>query len=320
MYALIAGLLLLSVIVFFEFYLEEQLQSPNTRSVLMFIRYSSTPFIIAFIIYSMAANVRWFVFIPAIALTIIDFISLFNGVVFSLDDAGQLQRGPLGYLPYIMVGLYSVLLVYILIKRSNKRYTEIFPILFLCFAFVSGLILPFVLGKDFSKLFCVTIVIAVFVHYVFSILQLTEKDSLTGLLNRQAFYASIENDEKSINALVSIDMNGLKRINDTQGHAAGDKALETIAICFLQAVTSKQSAYRIGGDEFVIICRNSTEDEVTQLIDRIRNNVSKTEYKCAIGYSYYPEGTDTIDDMLKESDEKMYADKSAFYAAKEKKD
>ena len=54
---------------------------------------------------------------------------------------------------------------------------------------MSGLILPFALGKDFSKLFCITIVIAVFVHYVFSILQITEKDPLTGLLNRQAFYA-----------------------------------------------------------------------------------------------------------------------------------
>lgn len=43
---------------------------------------------------------------------------------------------------------------------------------------------------------------------------------------------------------------------------------------------------------------------------------SATPYKCAAGYSYYPNGTDSIEDMLKESDEKMYADKSAFYAAK----
>ena len=66
----------------------------------------------------------------------------------------------------------------------------------------------------------------------------------------------------------------------------------------------------------MIICRRATEDEVKQLIERIRKNVSKTEYKCAIGYSYYPNGTDSIDKMLKESDEKMYEDKSAFYAAK----
>lgn len=314
MYSLIGGLFLLSIAVFFEFYLEDQGKATDSRLILMFIRYSATPFIIAFIIYTMAVNTRWFVFIPAIALTIVNFISLYNGIVFSLDENGQLKRGVLGYLPYILVGVYSVLLVYILIKRSNKRSTEIFPILFLCFAFVSGLMLPFVLGKDFSKLFCITIVIAVFVHYVFSILLLTEKDSLTGLLNRQAFYASIENDARSINALVSIDMNGLKVINDTEGHAAGDKALETIALCFLQSAASKQSVYRIGGDEFVIICRWASEDDVKALIDRIRKNVSKTKYKCAIGYSYAPNGAAAIDEMLKESDEKMYADKSAFYA------
>ena len=124
-----------------------------------------------------------------------------------------------------------------------------------------------------------------------------------------------DDDAKSINALVSIDMNGLKVINDTEGHAAGDKALETISACFLQAVSSKESVYRIGGDEFVIICRRITEDDVRKLIDRIRNNISKTKYRCAIGYSYSPNGADSLDDMLSVSDEKMYADKSSFYAA-----
>ena len=309
MYALICGLFLLSIIVFFEFYLEEHGVSTNARLVLISIRYSATPFIVAFIIYTMAVNVHWIVFLPAICLAIINIISLFNGIVFSIEEFA-INDGP-----GILVGIYSVVLVYILIRRSNKRYTEIFPILFLCFAFVSGLILPFALGKDFSKLFCITIVIAVFVHYVFSILQMTEKDPLTGLLNRQAFYASIDDDAKSINALVSIDMNGLKVINDTEGHAAGDKALETISACFLQAVSSKESVYRIGGDEFVIICRRITEDDVRKLIDRIRNNISKTKYRCAIGYSYSSNGADSLDDMLSVSDEKMYADKSSFYAA-----
>ena len=315
MYALICGLFLLSLIVFFEFYMEEQGVSTNYRLVLMAIRYSATPFIVAFIIYTMAVDVRWTIFLPAIVLVVINVVSLFTGVVFSLDEDGQLRRGVLGYLPYILVGIYSVVLVYILIKRSNKRYTEIFPIMFLCFAFVSGLILPFVLGKDFSKLFCITIVIAVFVHYVFSILQLTEKDPLTGLLNRQAFYALIDDDAKNINALVSIDMNGLKVINDTEGHAAGDKALETISACFLHAASTKESVFRIGGDEFVIICRRENEDDVRKLIDRLREYISKTKYKCAIGYCYSPDGEDSIDDMLTISDKKMYADKSAFYAA-----
>lgn len=315
MYALILWLFLLAITVFFEFFFEEQHVLPGARLILMSIRYSATPLIIAFIIYTMAINTRWFVFIPAYILTIIDGISVFTGIVFSLDDNGILQRGPLGYLPYIMVGLYCTFLVYILIKRSNKRHTEIFPIVFLCFAFVSGLLLPFFLGKDYSKVFCITIVIAIFIYYVFSILQMSEKDSLTGLLNRQAFYTSVNDEVSNINALVSIDMNGLKEINDKEGHAAGDKALETIAICFLGATTAKETVYRIGGDEFVILCRRVTEDEVKQLIELIQKNLSKTKYKCAIGYSFHPEATESIDEMMKESDEKMYSDKAAYYTA-----
>lgn len=315
MYALIVWLFLLTLVVFFEFLLEEQKALPNIRLALMAIRYSATPLIIAFIIYTMAINIRWYVFIPAYILTVIDIVSIYTGIVFSLDEEGILRRGFLGYLPYIMVGAYCTLLVYILIRRSNKRRSELFPIMFLCFAFVSGLFLPFFLGKDYSKIFSVTIVIAVFIYYVFSILQLTEKDSLTGLLNRQAFYASVNDEVKTINALVSIDMNGLKTINDTQGHAAGDKALSTIAICFLKAVTAKQTVYRIGGDEFVILCRRATEDDVKQLVERIKKSIAKTEYKCAIGYSFHTEAPESIDDMLKESDEKMYADKAAFYEA-----
>ena len=155
--------------------------------------------------------------------------------------------------------------------------------------------------------------IALFVYYVFSIIQQTSKDSLTGLLNRQAYYTAVNDNPKDITALVSIDMNGLKAINDTGGHAAGDTALETLALCFMRAVKGKQTVYRVGGDEFVIVCRKSSKNEIRQLVERVRKNVSKTEYSCAVGYGYSPDGTIPIDELLKESDEIMYKDKARYY-------
>ena len=314
LYALILALFIFSMIVFLEFALEEKDAMPIVRLTLMAIRYSATPLIISFIIYTLAKHMHWGVFVPAIILTILDVLSIFTGIVFSLNSEGKLQRGPLGYLPYIMVGLYSVILVYLLIKRSFKRPSDILPIAFLCLAFASGLILPFVLGKEYSKLFCVTITIALFVYYVFLILQLTEKDALTGLFNRQSFYAATGNDKKDLNALILIDMNGLKAINDLEGHAAGDKALETLAVCFMQVTTSKDSVYRIGGDEFVIVCRKVSEEDVQSLIGCIRNKVAETKYHCAIGYSFSSGGNKDIDAMLKESDEMMYKDKMDYYS------
>lgn len=313
MYVLIAAVFGLSVIVFAEFYMDDLGILKNLRVVLMAIRYSATPVIISLILYALLKRARWYVFIPAMALTLINVISIFTGIVFSISDTNTLQRGPLGYLPFIAVGLYSVFLVCVLFKQSNKQSTEIVPIVFLCFAFVSGLIFPFILGKDYSQIFCTTIVIALFVYYVFLIIQLTKKDPLTGLLNRQAYYASVNDNPKDITALLSIDMNGLKAINDTGGHAAGDLALETLAICFVRAVKAKQTIYRVGGDEFVIVCRRSSKDEIKQLVERIQKNVAKTEYSCAIGYSYCPGGAIAIDEMLKESDEMMYKHKANYY-------
>ena len=314
LYLLIVGLLALSVIVFAEFYLENEGEAGDIRLVLMCIRYSATPLIIAMIIYALAKNVRWILFIPALILTALDIVSIYNGIIFGLDDDGKLQRGILGYLPYIMVGVYSALFVYLLLKRSNKRPEEIFPVAFLCFAFASGLILPFVLGKDYQKIFCVTITIALFVYYVFLILQSAEKDPLTGLLNRQSFYAATSNDSKDKNALILIDMNGLKAINDKEGHVAGDKALETLAYCFIKATTSREAVYRVGGDEFIIVCRKASEDDVRKLIERIREKLAETKYHCAIGYSYSSSGNKDIDEMFKVADEMMYKDKMEYYS------
>ena len=315
MYNLIVSVFLLSIIVFVEFYLEELGVMSDLRVVLMAIRYSATPLVIAMTLYTLSKKERWQVFIPSMLITVVHFISIFNGIVFSLEDDGTLHRGPLGYLPYIAVGFYCLFLVYTLFKQGNKQAAEIIPTVYLCFVFASGLILPFILGKDYFRIFCTNIAIALFVYYDFSILQMTKKDTLTGLLNRQAYDSAIKDEQKEISALVSIDMNGLKEINDKQGHGAGDEALKTLALCFTHASKPKQLIYRVGGDEFMIVCWKTSENEILRLIERIEKNVGKTQYHCAIGYSYSADGKKTIDEMETEADKEMYAQKDLFYAA-----
>ena len=314
LYILIGLIFLLSISVFFEFYLLDEDKYPELVKVLVCIRYSFTPFIISLILFALVKLKLWYILIPAIVLAIINFISIFTGIVFDIDDNGNLVRGALGYLPYIVVGVYSFLLIYILIKHSNKQVIEIIPIVFLAFAFATGLIFPFIFGKDYSKIFCTTIGIAVFLYYVFLILELTKKDALTGLLNRQAYYSTIENNYKDITSIVSIDMNGLKKINDTLGHAAGDEAIITISSCFFKVTKFKQYAFRIGGDEFVIICKKTTEEELMELITNLKNKVSETKYTISIGYSFSMDPNKNIKKMVKESDDMMYEDKAQFYS------
>ena len=136
--------------------------------------------------------------------------------------------------------------------------------------------------------------------------------------NRQAYYADISSEPEDISALISIDMNGLKTINDTEGHTAGDKAISTIASCFLRAAKRKQFVYRVGGDEFVVVCRKVSEEEVINLTKRIHEQVNATPYSCSIGYSYSTDGKKPIDQLLSESDANMYAEKQLYYKANNK--
>ena len=313
MFVLIIGIFLLSITVFAEFNLVDPVRRKGLRTVLVAIRYSATPFILAQVIYTLIKKERWFVFVPAIILAVFNFLSVFTGIVYTVNDDGTIHRGLLGLWPFILVGLYCSGAIYILYKRSNKQAEEIIPLVFLCFAFGFGLLFPFLLGNAYSQIFCVTIAIALFTYYVFSILQLTRKDSLTGLLNRQAFYADIRNNPEDITALVSLDMNGLKAINDSEGHAAGDEALSTLALCFMRALRRGQSGYRTGGDEFAIICRRCSREETDQLVERIRNYVAETAYSCSVGYSCAGEESRDTDELLRESDAMMYAEKARYY-------
>ena len=312
---LILEVLILSIVVFVEFFQENHGIVWIDRRILMTIRYSATPFIDARVLYTLIKKLRRAIFIPAILLSILCVINIFTGIISRVLEDGTVQRGPLGLLPYIVPGLYGTNLVYVLYRRSNKQPIELIPIAYFSLTLGSGVILPFLLGSVYSQIFCETISIALFTYYLFSILNLTKKDSLTGVLNRQACYADLETSAENITALVSLDMNGLKRINDTRGHAAGDDALVTLAICFVKAAKARQSVYRIGGDEFLIICQRTPESDVLQLIDRIRKNVAETEYTCAIGYSYSENGAKSITEMLKESDEMMYTEKAKYYQA-----
>ena len=316
LFAVIIEIFVLSFMVYTEFKIAGLNDYRTLRIILMALRYSATPIIIAQIIITIIKNQKWYIFIPAIVFTIINIISISTGIVFSLDAQNKLQRGPLGMLPFIGAGLYCVLMIYLMIARGSKQRTDIVPVVFFAFAFASGIILPFTIGSDYAKVFCSTIAVSMFVYYVFTILQLTKRDALTGLLNRQAYYADTRNEVENITAIVSVDMNGLKEINDNEGHVAGDKALSTISDCFIRAAKSKHRVYRVGGDEFVIVCRRSSEKDVADLCERIQKEVSATQYTCSVGYCYAGTGPKSIDDILKASDENMYSAKEKFYHEK----
>lgn len=147
---------------------------------------------------------------------------------------------------------------------------------------------------------------------------LSSIDMLTGVLNRNEMNNRIDalrksgSDELKGLGIVFADLNGLKRVNDTQGHAAGDLLIKNGAN-LLQNVFVGDEIYRAGGDEFMVLLSFTTEDKIVEKINKTKklsrhyDNVS-----FAIGYCYQNDLGD-ITEALKNADERMYADKEQFY-------
>ena len=83
--------------------------------------------------------------------------------------------------------------------------------------------------------------------------------------------------------LLSMDLNNLKLLNDSQGHAAGDKALATVSQEMLKSFSKYAKIYRTGGDEFMAIFRRSNLQTVQNYIQNFQNSLKKTEYRVACG-------------------------------------
>ncbi len=142
---------------------------------------------------------------------------------------------------------------------------------------------------------------------------LSYNDTLTMLYNRNKYNEIIETYQKQSpeNAGVAFfDLNGLKQINDKQGHKAGDTLIQN-ATKNIRIVFPNQS-FRIGGDEFVIIVPNIEEKSFSAKIQEVRKLMEENKINISIGNAW--ENTNyTFDDLLKEADKKMYEEKRAYY-------
>ena len=317
LYALIFLNILFSVFEYVERWLGNQEKFSVWRSILTAFKYSMSPWIILLTISVVFGIKNFLDFLPAILNTLLCFISIPTKIVFWFNDENQFQRGVLNFVPFFSALLY---VIFFFIKhrwsREKKKKEERLVIYFMVLSAAFMLLSPVIPKMIFSdEWYCVTIAIDIFTYYVFVCQQLTQRDALTGLLNRQSYYTELIESANNITAVVSIDMNGLKDLNDSKGHEAGDIALTAIGDCMSRNLSDGEYAYRVGGDEFILICVKKTEEEVKRLVDSIKLDLAKTKYTCSFGCSFKEEGK-SVDDMIRESDEIMYANKEEYYKSK----
>ena len=259
------------------------------------------PLLINGIIYALA-------FLPSTSKLVYYFIRNNEG---GLYFAG----GPLRFTSHVISALYLGYLLYLsLLKISSKHFTHGFAILG-CSAFVViAVIVESFFNPDGNiELLNSTIAVSCMFFYLYLYIEKSQIDSLTNVFNRDTYYRDIAKRESTINGVIQFDMNGLKYINDNFGHLEGDKALSELASVITKSMKKSMMVYRLGGDEFIALAQNTTEGDLIETVKRFKNNISKTQYRCSVGYAFKKDKNASLTDLIKAADDKMYHDKKEFY-------
>jgi len=138
-------------------------------------------------------------------------------------------------------------------------------------------------------------------------------DSLTGLLNRRALGRDLERElGRAIRygrplAVMVADLDGLKVVNDTQGHPAGDERLRAMAHGLTNALRMGDQAYRIGGDEFVVVLPEAVAETAEAVAKRVEGAGSPI---FTWGASCYPDDGDRLDVLIDTADHRLLAKRS----------
>ena len=223
------------------------------RTVVSVINYILRPGVIMLLGLAIAPSFtkKIWIYVPLALVVAIHTTSFYTDICVSFDEHNGFVRGPLGLTSAIITMLYLAIDIGIILwEHRGKAYEEMIPLLFVA---IVGLIAGILELVGIRNLLNGGIVIGCLFYHIFTFRMRTKADLLTDLYNRQQLYSDIVKNKKNIKTIISIDMNGLKKLNDTKGHAAGDKALMTIGKVLKKNLSYKERAYRIGGDEFAVV-------------------------------------------------------------------
>jgi diguanylate cyclase (GGDEF)-like protein/PAS domain S-box-containing protein len=145
-------------------------------------------------------------------------------------------------------------------------------------------------------------------------------DPLTGLANRHLAIDHLRLALKQLSrnqgavAVLYIDLDLFKRVNDTLGHDAGDEVLRQVGARLAHVVRAPDTAARIGGDEFVVICTVPSEDRAERIVERVRAAISRPvalagqplDVTASIGTALTTNASARADDLLRQADSALY--------------
>lgn len=141
---------------------------------------------------------------------------------------------------------------------------------------------------------------------------LSYHDQLTGALNRHALLEQCHDLSLESMGVVYCDITGLKQVNDTHGHEAGD---QLICNCYelICGVMGAEMVYRLGGDEFVALCPNCEKEYFHNSVFNLQGVIRQDGYQISVGYVWSDEQPLNLEKLILQADNMMYQDKRNYY-------
>lgn len=316
-------LLLLLILVLFDiidYYLFDIMSTGLLHVFTAFVGYNLRILILLSLVLvvmrDMSFNRKMIVHIPAVVNLLITSLAFFTKLVYWYGEDGSVRRGPLAYTPHIVMLVYLgfclVLAIrYIMRGRQEEGIIVIIEVL-LC-----------ILGTGVELLYALrgiligVISLNITFYYLYIHISYFKMDVLTGAFNRTSFFADATKSDNSISAVYSIDLNNLKTINDTMGHQAGDEAIRTIANKISDVLPAHCSLYRVGGDEFCVLCMTGSKNVLHLFSQRLRDCQLTRKYTFAFGMHEWKDDFKTTYAL---ADKAMYADKARIKDMLKKKE
>ncbi len=292
-------------------YVEANTDVYMVHIIFSIIFYILQPLMVIALISATSERFSWLRCIPAGINALVALTALFSPIMFSYTADGRFVRGPLGYTSHVVCYLYIIILCIRVIRIFFSNYKSGGNVIF--FGALSVIIASVLETLQIVNVTDTMVSICCLIFQLFLYIQYNSRDTLTNAFNRATYYSDTQKEMRHITGVISLDLNGLKSINDREGHTDGDRALRTMAHCMTESVDYRSNVYRVGGDEFAIVCFDVPEDEILQIVNDVQAKMDESEYNCSIGYAFQ-DGNKSMDDLEREADHKMYENKRAYYA------
>lgn len=155
---------------------------------------------------------------------------------------------------------------------------------------------------------------------------LADTDGLTGLLNRRAFLPFAEDALSYFErydrpfSILMFDIDHFKRVNDTYGHAVGDEVIRAVGACIKDEIRTTDKVARFGGEEFVVLLRETDELVAEKMADRLKRKIAALEvvsgdqtvkFTTSVGCAVSDERSRDVEDIIQRADKALYTAKSA---------